>query len=288
MGDMNIGWWSEKYPNLRIEDFDNPEVYNSQVNDPGDTNNFVYMQGSEVHFGTKLTYSALDNPNGADTILVDSTAGFPANGGSFIIGSAADQTKVEKMTYTQAFPDRFVGCVRVNPLGVVEKGFSAYDFNTTNVGASVVSGGTVFDSNINYLLFSGAGGARSATFAPTDLTTYNTVTFSAIRGDGSNGGNAPGSAVNDLMLSYSIDGGTTFFDIGSVVTYSQANYTNWNTITQNIPVNAQTATTIIRIYMADSTNMTSDQYGVRLMWFNDTNTDSYVAGDYIITADLDL
>ena len=288
MGDMNIGWWSEKYPNLTIEDFDNPEVYNSQVNDPGDTNNFVYMQGSEVHFGTKLTYSALDNPNGADTILVDSTAGFPANGGSFIIGSAADQTKVEKMTYTQAFPDRFVGCVRVNPLGVVEKGFSAYDFNTTNVGASVVSGGTVFDSNINYLLFSGAGGARSATFAPTDLTTYNTVTFSAIRGDGSNGGNAPGSAVNDLMLSYSIDGGTTFFDIGSVVTYSQANYTNWNTITQNIPVNAQTATTIIRIYMADSTNMTSDQYGVRLMWFNDTNTDSYVAGDYIITADLDL
>lgn len=288
MGDMNIGWWSEKYPNLTIEDFENPEVYNSQVNDPGDTNNFVYMQGSEVHFGTKLTYSALDNPNGSDTILVDSTAGFPASGGAFIIGSAADQTKVEKITYTQAFPDRFVGCTRVNPLGVVEKGFSAYDFNTTNVGASVVSGGTVFDSNINYLLFSGAGGARSATFAPTDLTTYNTVTFSAIRGDGSNGGNAPGSAVNDLMLSYSIDGGTTFFDIGSVVTYSQANYTSWNTITQNIPTNAQTATTIIRIYMADSTNMTSDQYGVRLMWFNDANTDSYVAGDYIITADLDL
>ena len=288
MGDMNIGWWSEKYPNLTIEDFDNPEVYNSQVNDPGDTNNFVYMQGSEVHFGTKLTYSALDNPNGSDTILVDSTAGFPASGGAFIIGSAADQTKVEKITYTQAFSDRFVGCTRVNPLGVVEKGFSAYDFNTTNVGASVVSGGTVFDSNINYLLFSGTSGARSATFAPTDLTTYNTVTFSAIRGDGSNGGNAPGSAVNDLMLSYSIDGGTTFIDIGSVVTYSQANYTNWNTITQNIPSNAQTATTIIRIYMANSTNMTSDQYGVRLMWFNDANTDSYIAGDYIITADLDL
>ena len=120
------------------------------------------------------------------------------------------------------------------------------------------------------------------------MTTYNTVTFSAIRGDGSNGGNAPGSAVNDLMLSYSIDGGTTFIDIGSVVTYSQANYTNWNTITQNIPSNAQTATTIIRIYMANSTNMTSDQYGVRLMWFNDANTDSYIAGDYIITADLDL
>ena len=35
-------------------------------------------------------------------------------------------------------------------------------------------------------------------------------------------------------------------------------------------------------------NMTSDQYGVRLMWFDDANTDSYVAGDYIITADLDL
>ena len=120
------------------------------------------------------------------------------------------------------------------------------------------------------------------------MTTYNTVTFSAIRGDGSNGGNAPGSAVNDLMLSYSIDGGTTFIDIGAVVTYSQANYTSWNTITQNIPANAQTATTIIRIYMADSTNMTSDQYGVRLMWFNDANTDSYIAGDYIITADLDL
>ena len=103
MGDMNIGWWSEKYPNLTIEDFENPEVYNSQVNDPGDTNNFVYMQGSEVHFGTKLTYSALDNPNGADTILVDSTAGFPANGGSFIIGSAADQTKVEKITKNETF-----------------------------------------------------------------------------------------------------------------------------------------------------------------------------------------
>ena len=293
MGDMTIGFFSDYYPTLAVGDFENPEIAGSKVVDPGDTNDFNFMQGSKIHFGTTLKYPALDNPNGTDTLLVTSTAGFPASGGSLIIGSANDQDKREKITYTQAFADRFVGCTRVNPIGVVEKGFSAYDFGTTNVGASVVAGGTGtgtggFASNINYLLFSGAGGARSATFAPTDLTTYNTVTFSAIRGDGSNGGNAPGSAVNDLMLSYSIDGGTTFFDIGSVVTYSQANYTNWNTITQNIPTNAQTANTIIRIYMVDSTNMTSDQYGVRLMWFNEANTDSYVAGDYIITADLDL
>ena len=91
-----------------------------------------------------------------------------------------------------------------------------------------------------------------------------------------------------MNVSYSIDGGTTFYDIGSVAIYSDTTFDNWHTITQNIPSNAQTASTILRIYMADSTNMTSDQYGVRLMWFNDTNTDSYVAGDYIITADLDL
>ena len=289
MGDMTIEFFSDRYPNLTIGDFENPEVYNSQVNDPGDTNNFVFQQGSEIHFGTTMKYAALDNPNGSDTFLVTSTAGFPAAGGSFIIGSAADNSKVEKITYTQAFADRFVGCTRVNPLGVVEKGFSAYDFNTTNVGASVVAGGTVFDSNINYLLFSGASGARSATFAATDLTTYSTVTFSAIRGNGSNGGNAPSTGAHTLMLSYSIDGGTTFIDIGSVVNWNQTpTFDDWNTQTHNIPANAQTATTIIRIYMADSTNTTSDQYGVRLMWFNDANTDSYVAGDYIITADLDL
>jgi hypothetical protein len=294
MGDMTIEFFSDRYPNLTVGDFENPEVYNSQVNDPGDTNPFVFQQGSKIHFGTTLKYPALDNPNGTDTLLVTSTAGFPASGGSLIIGSAVDQEKREKITYTQAFADRFVGCTRVNPIGVVEKGFSAYDFGTTNVGASVVAGGTGtgtggFASNINYLLFSGASGARSATFAPTDLTTYNTVTFSAIRGNGSNGGNAPTTGTHTLMLSYSVDGGNTFIDIGSVVNWDQTpKFDNWDTTTHNLVSNAQTANTIIRIYMADSTNLTSEQYGVRLMWFNDANTDSYVAGDYIITADLDL
>ena len=293
MGDMTIEFFSNFYPTLAVGDFENPEIAGSKVVAPGDTNDFNFMQGSKIHFGTTLKYSALDNPNGTDTLLVTSTAGFPASGGSLIIGSASDQDKREKITYTQAFADRFVGCTRVNPIGVVEKGFSAYDFGTTNVGASVVAGGTGtgtggFASNINYLLFSGASGARSATFAPMDLTTYNTVTFSAIRGNGSNGGNAPSAGIHDLNVSYSIDGGTTFFDIGSVAIYSDTTFDNWHTITQNIGPNAQTASTILRIYMADSTNMTSEQYGVRLMWFDDANTDSYVAGDYIITADLDL
>ena len=293
MGDMTIGFFSDFYPTLAVGDFENAEIAGSKVVAPGDTNDFNFMQGSKIHFGTTLKYPALDNPNGTDTLLVTSTAGFPASGGSLIIGSASDQDKREKITYTQAFADRFVGCTRVNPIGVVEKGFSAYDFGTTNVGASVVAGGTGtgtggFASNINYLLFSGASGARSATFAPTDLTTYNTVTFSAIRGNGSNGGNTPSAGINDLMLSYSIDGGTTFNDIGSVATYSDSTFDDWRTVTHNISATAQTATTIIRISMDDSTNMTSDQYGVRLMWFNDANTDSYVAGDYIITADLDL
>ena len=60
MGDMTIGFFSDRYPNLTVGDFENPEVYNSQVNDPGDTNNFVFQQGSEIHFGTTLKYAALD------------------------------------------------------------------------------------------------------------------------------------------------------------------------------------------------------------------------------------
>ena len=298
MGDMNIGFFSDRYPNLTIEDFENPEVYNSQVNDPGDQNPFVFQQGSEIHFGTKLTFSALDNPNGADVILVDSTAGFPASGGSFIIGSAADQTKVEKMTYTQAYPDRFVGCIRVNPLGVVEKGFSTYDMDITNyVGTSKVStgtgtGGTVngFASNINYLRFGGVNSVtpREATFAALDLTTYSTVTFNAIRGNGSNGGDAPSGSTHDLLARYSIDGGTTFVDIGTISAFDNTNFDNWNTVSLTIPAPAQTASTILQIYQAAASSANGEAYGVRRMWFDDANTDSYVAGDYIITADLDL
>ena len=298
MGDMNIGFFSDRYPNLTIEDFENPEVYNSQVNDPGDQNPFVFQQGSEIHFGTKLTFSALDNPNGADVILVDSTAGFPASGGSFIIGSAADQTKVEKMTYTQAYPDRFVGCIRVNPLGVVEKGFSTYDMDITNyVGTSKVStgtgtGGTTngFASNINYLRFGGVNSVtpREATFAALDLTTYSTVTFNAIRGNGSNGGDAPSGSTHDLLARYSIDGGTTFVDIGTISAFDNTNFDNWNTVSLTIPAPAQTASTILQIYQAAASSANGEAYGVRRMWFDDANTDSYVAGDYIITADLDL
>ena len=298
MGDMTIGFFSDRYPNLTVGDFENPEVYNSQVNDPGDTNNFVFQQGSEIHFGTTLKYAALDNPIGADILLVESTAGFPASGGSVILGSGADQTKVEKLTYTQALPGRLVGCTRVNPIGVVEKGFNTYDMDiqtfvgTAKVSTGTGSGGTTngFLSNINYVAFGGVNMStpREATFGALDLTTYSTVTFSAIRGNGSNGGDAPAASANDLLARYSIDGGTTFVDIGTIVAFDDTSFDTWNTVSLTIPSAAQTATTILQVYQAAATSTNTDAFGVRFMWFDDANTDSYIAGDYVITADLDL
>lgn len=288
----------DRYPNLTVGDFENPEVYNSQVNDPGDTNNFVFQQGSEIHFGTTLKYAALDNPIGADILLVESTAGFPASGGSVILGSGADQTKVEKLTYTQALPGRLVGCTRVNPIGVVEKGFNTYDMDiqtfvgTAKVSTGTGSGGTTngFLSNINYVAFGGVNMStpREATFGALDLTTYSTVTFSAIRGNGSNGGDAPAASANDLLARYSIDGGNTFVDIGTIVAFDDTNFDTWNTVSLTIPSAAQTATTILQVYQAAATSTNTDAFGVRFMWFDDANTDSYIAGDYVITADLDL
>ena len=121
MGDMNIEFWSNLYPNLTIGDFENPEILNSQVHAEGEQNYFRYQQGAEFHFRTTSKAMVLDNTFGDDVVLVNSTKGFPSSGGRFIVGVPGTDTR-EEMSYTSATGDRFLGVQRLNPLSTVEEG----------------------------------------------------------------------------------------------------------------------------------------------------------------------
>ena len=121
MGDMNIEFWSNLYPNLTIGDFENQEILNSQVHAEGEQNYFRYQQGAEFHFRTTSKAMVLDNTFGDDVVLVNSTKGFEASGGRFIVGVPGTDTR-EEMTYTSATGDRFLGVQRLNPLSTVEEG----------------------------------------------------------------------------------------------------------------------------------------------------------------------
>lgn len=301
MGDMNIDFWSNLYPNLTIGDFENSDILNSQVYAEGDQNYFRYQQGSEIHFRTTSKAMILDNTFGDDVLLVNSTKGFPASGGKLIIADVSAD-KREEMTYTSSTSDRFLGVQRLNPLSTVEEGsrFTAMTNTKLLQYASVSNGGTGlsynggFISDVQYILFYGGnvGSNRLAYWnfsTPNEIQSFqnhNTITVEYIRGTGSNGGEYPGQ---DLELWF-WSANTNYVQAGNVWSSGDAAGEDWSTTTLNIPATIQTEINngnAYRMYFQQLSIQAggADYFGLRTWWLDDTDGEpTYPTGTVVMSA----
>ena len=306
MGDMNIEFWSNLYPNLTIGDFENPEILNSQVHAEGEQNYFRYQQGAEFHFRTTSKAMVLDNTFGDDVVLVNSTKGFPSSGGRFIVGVPGTDTR-EEMSYTSATGDRFLGVQRLNPLSTVEEGsrFTEMPMSPNDLDVQLVNGGTGlsyngrFTSDVQYYLFYG-GNVTNNRWIQWEFSTaeqiatfqnHTTITTEYIRGNMTNGGETPGQ---DLTLKFWTQN-TGWVDAGAVWAYTTANITNdvgidWSTTTLNIPATVQTeinAGNTFKLYYEQLGIQASgaDYFGIRTWWLDDSDSEpTYPVGSVVMTA----
>ncbi len=124
-----------------------------------------------------------------------------------------------------------------------------FDPDIDNSQWSTITNGTAnsnfVGSDGNSLWFSGGSFGRNSRFATTnfvDVSNGGTVFFDIIFGNGSNGGeNAdPGE---DVVLEYSINGGTSWTQLGL---YDTEDFTSWTTLTETVPTAAQTSSTSFR------------------------------------------
>jgi hypothetical protein len=307
MGDMTIEFWSNLYPNLTIGDFENPEITNSQVYATGDKDgHFRYQQGAEFHFRTSSKAMVLDNTFGDDVVLVNSTKGFPASGGRFIVGVPGTDTR-EEMSYTSATSDRFLGVQRLNPLSAVEEGsrFTEMPMTPTDINVSVRNGGTglsyngFFVSDVQYYAFYGGSTGNDRwiqwEFSTTDqiatFQNHTTITTEYIRGNMSNGGETPGQDLECFFWTQA----TGYVKAGNVWEYTSASFSNdvgidWSTTTLTIPATVQTeinAGNSFRLYYQQLNIQASaaDYFALRTWWLDDIDSEpTYPVGSVVLTA----
>ena len=138
--------------------------------------------------------------------------------------------------------------VDIGPL-VLDTIVDDFDPNIDNTQWSNISNGTAntnfIGSDGNSLWFTGGSFNDNSRFATTnlvDVANGGAVTFDLIFGDSFNGGeNADGG--EDVVLEYSINNGSTWNQFGL---YDTEAFTTWTTITENIPIAAQTSNTSFR------------------------------------------
>jgi flagellar basal body rod protein FlgG len=110
---------------------------------------------------------------------------------------------------------------------------------------------------------------RSVQFQPLDLTAVGQLTFDAIRGNNLNGGSSPNASGDEFGVFYSIDGGNTFKEINTqnsseLTTLSNSNavFNNWYGVTINIPDEARTKNTIIKLKQEISSTPQYNLWGI--------------------------
>ena len=99
-----------------------------------------------------------------------------------------------------------------------------------------------------------------------DLRTRATLTFTLIRGNIGNGGETP-DVGEDFRWWYSIDGKSTWVEIGVVAAYNGA-FTTLTTLTATLPVAARTQATYLRIGQRQSSGYQFDHWGLTQFVFD--------------------
>jgi len=131
----------------------------------------------------------------------------------------------------------------------------AFSDRGTGVGAY---GGFNIDRHINFI---GAGGPRWAELPTLDLARYESITISAVRGNGGNGGEDPEPNEN-LLLQYNTASDPTWITIGTIVAENAPDYQTLNDVTLTIPEGAQTGETTLRFFQQNSSGAQFDNYAI--------------------------
>ena len=103
---------------------------------------------------------------------------------------------------------------------------------------------------------------RILTLGPLDLTSYNQFEFTTIAGTSSNGGENC-DADEDLYISYSIDGGTTYNQI-VILDAEDERFTGstFGLVTLDIPEAAKTSNVILKFHQEKHSGSAYDQWGI--------------------------
>lgn len=142
-----------------------------------------------------------------------------------------------------------------------------------NAQASGFSTNTVSGSfqNSSFLTFGGHGpgqqGSREAILNSMDLSNVDELIIRAIRGTGSNGGETPDSN-EQLKLQYNkfnnnpTDANWTNINSdGTIISNTNVNFNNWNTINVTLPSDAKRSTIYLK-FLQTATSHTFDHWGV--------------------------
>lgn len=118
-----------------------------------------------------------------------------------------------------------------------------------------------FGGSGNALYFTGGvarDGSRHLTTTGVNVSDGGQIRFDLIFGTSANGGENA-DAGEDVVLAYSIDNGINWVEIGL---YDTELYTSWTTITEAVPVGAQTEATLFRWMQVSHSGSSFDNWGL--------------------------
>jgi len=128
---------------------------------------------------------------------------------------------------------------------------------------------SAFSGRANYISFGGDGGSTAAGMrefligtvaAPLDLREKGSISFDLIKGNDSNGGEAP-EVGEELVFQYSTDNGVTFQTLKNY-SISDQSLGDWRGITVSLPMGAQTASVILKFLQSSSSGGSYDTWGL--------------------------
>jgi len=140
-----------------------------------------------------------------------------------------------------------------------------FDPDIDNSQWSTITNGTAnsnfVGSDGNSLWFNGGSSGGNSRFATTnfvDVSSGGTVFFDLIFGDGSNGGENADQG-EDVVLEYSINGGTSWTQFGL---YDTEDFTSWTTLIETVPTAAQTSSTSFRWRQVNHSGGSLDNWAI--------------------------
>ena len=115
---------------------------------------------------------------------------------------------------------------------------------------------------------------RSFSSFPVDATVYKNIVFSAIKGNGLNGGEEP-DVTEDLKLYFSTDNGSTFTFISIIVGEADTTFNTLKNVSIPVPIAARQTNTIFKVQQDSSSGSVNDHYGINNIIVEFTNTVTY-------------
>jgi len=126
------------------------------------------------------------------------------------------------------------------------------------------TGGFNIGKHIKFGL-SGESNIRWVELKPVDTSGATNATFSAIKGNGNNGGKEPDHG-EDLLLQYK--SGNSWVDVGFIIREDDSSFDVLKQVSLSLPVAARTSATTFRLYQPSASGSIFDHYGIAKIEFD--------------------